>query len=129
VTNNTSNRKRLKREERLKSSTRIGYILRNGEKLRGNYISLYFVDSEKPAFAVLVRKKTGNSVQRNQAKRWVREIYRQGKHEIQRDFHLLVLVDKPFIQLDFWKIQSDMDRLLPNLHKVKNHEDNTADTH
>ena len=129
VTNSTSKRNRLKRDERLKSSTRIGYILRNGGKIRGRYISLYSVDSEKPAFAVLVKKKTGNSVQRNRVKRWVREIYRQKKHEIQRVCQLLILVDKSFVQLDFQKIQSDLTRLLQDLNRVKKHEDDTTNTH
>jgi len=118
VTSSVLKRNRIKREERLKNSTRIGYILRNGKRLRGNYVSIYFVNSEKPAFAVLVKNKTGNSVQRNHAKRWVREIYRQTKHEIKQFCHILVLVDKPYLQLDYQKIKTDLDHLLPKLDNV-----------
>lgn len=109
----------LERQERLKGSSGIALILRNGKKLHGRCLGLYFNPSESPAYAVLVKKKIGTAVQRNKAKRWIREIYRKEKHNILFPFELLFVIDKQFTDLDFAAIKSDIHRFISQLNKQK----------
>jgi len=96
----------------LKSPAGITSVLRNGKRLYGQYISLYFTPSEHLALAILVKKKVGTAVQRNKAKRWIREIYRQEKRNFLFPSKLLVMINKHFSQLDFSVVKSDFLHLL-----------------
>ena len=94
-------------------------MLKNGKRLHGRYISLYFAPAEHTAFAVLIKKKVGNAVQRNKVKRWIRETYRREKHKILFSCTLIVLIETEFVQLNFALLQSEMVQLLAKLSKEK----------
>lgn len=103
----------------MKSSARITAILRSGKRLKGQCVSLYFTPAEDIAFAVLINKKVGNAVQRNKAKRWIREIYRQEKHNILFPCELILLVDKQFSILSFNALKTDITHLISKLNKKR----------
>jgi len=119
VTNNELKFNTLKRRECLKSSVRITAILRSDRRLKGRCLSLYFAPAEDMAFAVLVNKKVGSAVQRNKTKRWIREIYRQEKHNILFPCELILLVDKQFSFLSFNTLKTDIKYLISKLNKKK----------
>jgi len=117
VTNNVLKFNTLKRRERLKSSVRITAILRSGQRLKGRFLSLYFAPAKEMAFAILINKKVGSAVQRNKTKRWIREIYRQEKHNILFPCEIILLVDKQFLILSFNALKTDIKHLISKLSK------------
>lgn len=105
----------LKKNEILRGQKSIRSVLRNGNRVRGKYITLYFLESEKKRFAVFVRKVSGGAVQRNKIKRWIREIYRKNKSEISGIFDIIIISEKPCSEIIFSEIETETKDLLKRI--------------
>lgn len=66
----------MEKQYRLKKNLEIGKIVQKRICARGRFYTLYYIKSDKPQIAFSVSKKYGNAVERNYAKRIMREICR-----------------------------------------------------
>ncbi len=67
----------MKKEYRLKKSHEIAAVVQKRERIGGEYYTLYYNFTQKRGrIAISVNKKFGNAVERNYAKRIVREIFK-----------------------------------------------------
>ncbi len=82
-------------------------------------VTIHFTFSEKPAFAVLVKKRAGKAVERNRIKRWIREIYRQGKHRLGRPLEIIIMSNKTYGSLEFEALEKDIYSLFRKIAAVK----------
>ncbi|MCF8529136.1 MAG: ribonuclease P protein component [Aquiluna sp.] len=62
----------LPRDNRLSSGDDIRDVVKNGRRVSNSLLTLHFVRSEEPKFAIIVSKAIGNAVQRNLVKRRAR---------------------------------------------------------
>ncbi len=77
-------KKNLSKNEIL-SAQELKNVFKTGKRLKGRGLGLYFVANRRQSsrFGVSVSKKYGTAVQRNYAKRIVREVYRLHKDKLQ----------------------------------------------
>ena len=84
----------LSKEERLKKSEEFRRALGSGLKVSTSGAKLAVLPNslDKSRLGVGLSKKFGNAVERNRAKRQVREIFRLHKHRLKPGFDLVFLV-------------------------------------
>ena len=66
----------MQKQYRLKDNNIIGSVVKRRISARGTYYTVYYQKSDKLAIAFSVSKKYGKAVERNYAKRVMREICR-----------------------------------------------------
>lgn len=69
----------LKKQDIIRGVLAFDEIFQKGEKIRGRYVTLFFVSSEDSKMGVAVSRKYKKAVTRNRIKRYIREIYRKNK--------------------------------------------------
>jgi ribonuclease P protein component len=81
------------RELILKKRDAFKHLYRRGRRIRGETITLFYHPSAVEPFRVgfSTRKKLGNAVRRNRARRLMRESFRLHQHEIHRRMEYLFL--------------------------------------
>ena len=91
----------LPRRRMLKRRNDFQRVYRKGKSLANRYFVLYVFESEeldgKVGFAA--GKKLGCAVQRNRAKRLLRESYRLHSHELRQGIALLLVARRPLLDV------------------------------
>lgn len=84
----------LAKKFRLTKSTDIKTALKNGKKYKTPYFLLFSLrnQSQGPTFAIIASKKVGNAVERNRAKRKLREAIKLNLDSIQDTRNNYVLI-------------------------------------
>lgn len=88
-------RKNLTRKEKLKSEVEIQRLFSlNSSRVRYRGAQLRFVknDLDHNRFMICLVRKFGNAIERNSAKRILREIYRNQKSDIKKGFDLAFIL-------------------------------------
>lgn len=81
------------KEQRIYYRREISELLRTGKRIRTGDFQIVFKKNtrEHDRLAVLVSRKHGNAVQRNQLKRWVREVFRRtSQPPVDRHFDVII---------------------------------------
>lgn len=76
----TEKQYKLNKHEILSKSDSFNEIFSQGITLRGNHVSIIYIDSDSRKIGFAVSKKVQKSVNRNRQKRLLKEIYRLNKH-------------------------------------------------
>ncbi|MFC1728847.1 ribonuclease P protein component [candidate division KSB1 bacterium] len=105
----------LRKDFVIKRRDRINEILKEGQRFRGTFTSLYYLPSQRMAFAVLIRKDVGKPFQRNKVKRWIREIYRIEFPQLARQFEVIVLAHCRYHSITYRSLRDDMLALFQKL--------------
>ena len=111
---------------RLKNKKVFKYVLRNGKYFIGKYLVVHITKTKNNInnysnnnnfFAVCVSKKNGNSVKRNNLKRWIRETYKLEEDKIKIGYNIIILYKKSVKveNIDFNSIYDDFKNCLLNL--------------
>jgi ribonuclease P protein component len=84
----------LAKKYRLTLSGEIKNVLKNGQKFKSPYFLLFSLKnrSQSPRFAVIASKKVGNAVERNLAKRKLREAIKLNFKQVQAAGNSYVLI-------------------------------------
>lgn len=114
---------RIGREHRLRSATEFEAVKREGVALRGRFcILLALVRSEEPSKVGFIasRKSVGGAVQRNRARRRLREIVRRRWARVAGRGHWLVLVAaRSVLTAPHADLAADVERLLEQSGALK----------
>jgi len=101
---------KFKRSERLKLRRDFRRCIREGGRAAGKYVVAYV---EKNELAVTrlgagSTKRLGNAVERNRAKRLVREAFRLTKHELPESVDMVVLPKIPWREPTLEELKADL---------------------
>ncbi len=89
-------------------------LYRNGRRLRGEIITIFFRPAGDDCFQVgfTTRKKLAHAVGRNRARRLMRETVRLHQHEIRKDIQCLFLWHGPVKGVGFSAAEGEIMELL-----------------
>ena len=116
----------MKKENRLKKSHDIAHVVRLRQRVSGKYYTLYYkINQEKTLIAISVSKKYGTAVERNYAKRVVREIIRPLFSSLPLA-SIVIVNKKEGKEIEFKEKKSDLEQIISNLNrKVKKNNEQT----
>lgn len=63
----------------------------SGKVFKTKLLVFNFTPSEKSRLGVIVTKKVGNSVVRNQVKRWIREVFRLERQALMKPLNVVII--------------------------------------
>jgi ribonuclease P protein component len=86
------------KSERLRYGHQFRQVYERGRKVEGRLLALYLLDEPATnpapsgrAVGVVTGRKLGGAVQRNRARRLLREAYRLNKHKLKPNFQLVMV--------------------------------------
>ncbi len=89
-------RRTLPKQERLQRNYEFRRIYEQGRKTEGRLVVLYVVDTARDAaggraVGFVTSRKVGNAVERNRARRLLREAWRLNKHRLKPNFEMVMV--------------------------------------
>ncbi len=116
---------RVRRRFRLTSSNDLKRVRRFGKSYAHPLIVLIALpqEQEKSRFAVSAGRSVGNAVQRNRAKRLIREALRASVPEILSGWDIVILARKPIVGAHLDQIRSALDLLLVKANLLRETQD------
>lgn len=98
---------RFRPEERIRR--RVDYVAAydRGRKIGGRLMTVFLLDNgkERPRLGIAATRKYGSAVQRNRAKRLVREVFRRHKPALGLD--IVVVPRREMLGADFQRVETD----------------------
>ena len=103
----------LQRNFRLRHKSSFGLIFKEGKNYSVKYVAMYIHKGPK-RFGFIASKKVGNSVQRNRAKRLMREVIRRHISEIRNDLEIIFIARASIKGVSFSEVERYMMNMLKN---------------
>ena len=101
----------LKRKFRLRSKSGFQAIFENGENYSVKHVAIYILKGPKK-FGFIASKKVGNSVQRNRARRLMREVVRLHMSEIRNDIQIIFIARVRIRGVSYMEVEKSMINML-----------------
>ena len=86
-------RQTFSKRERLQRGYEFRSIYQRGRRLEGALVVLYVLDAadQSRGVGVVAARRIGNAVQRNRARRLLREVYRLNKHKLKPNLQIVMV--------------------------------------
>jgi len=98
---------RFRPEERIRRRTEYVAIYDRGRKIGGRLMTVFVMENggSRPRLGIAATRKYGAAVQRNRAKRLVREVFRRHKPSLGLD--IVVIPRREMLGADFQRVEAD----------------------
>jgi len=103
----------LKRELRLRKKSNIKEVFAGGKNYSVKHVAIYVLKGPK-RFGFIASKKVGNSVQRNRAKRLMREVIRIHLSQIRNDTQIILIARANIKGVSYLEVEKTMMNMLKN---------------
>lgn len=113
----------MQKQYRLKKNEEIAKVVKKQQKARGYFYTVYYTSSDKVQIAISVSKKYGMAVERNKAKRIVREIVRSRIEDL-NGLKLVIVVKHEAKGKDFASLNKDLNYQIDYILRRKPSEKN-----
>src|SRR5262245_37391248 len=102
----------LRKDERIRRRTDFRQVYERGVRLRGRFGTIFVLpnDVKSGRLGVAATKKFGGAVQRNRAKRLIREVFRRNK--IAQGFDVVVVPRRDLLQASLGSLEADYRSVL-----------------
>jgi ribonuclease P protein component len=97
----------FRREERIRRRTEFLRIYEKGSRIHGRLLTLFLMPSDLPVgrLGIAATKKLGGAVQRNRAKRLIREVFRRNK--IAQGFDVVVVPKRELLDATLTALEAE----------------------
>ncbi|GAB6153442.1 ribonuclease P protein component [Desulfosporosinus burensis] len=107
----------LQRKFRLRRKSSFKTIFKEGRNYSVKYVAMYLIKGPK-RFGFIASKKVGNSVQRNRARRLMREVIRLHISEIRNDLQIIFIARARIKGVSFIEVERCMMNMLKNANTL-----------
>ena len=111
----------LKRKFRLHSKSGFQAIFENGGNYSVKHVAIYILKGPKK-FGFIASKKIGNSVQRNRARRLMREVVRLHLSEIRNDIQIIFIARVRIRGVSYLEVEKSMMNMLKRANALTKSE-------
>ena len=104
----------LKREYRLRKKYMFNYCYKVGKVVHGKSSLFYYTPSKNAnvKIGISVSKKVGGAVQRNRARRVIREAITPFLSSINKNFNIIIVARENILSFSFKEISYDFSKML-----------------
>ncbi len=104
----------LKKEYRLKKKYQFNYVYRVGKSCHGGFLLLVFSKSKNAnvKIGISVSKKVGNAVQRNRARRLLREAISIFIPKLKINYNLVIVAKQTILNKKLPEVANDLQNVL-----------------
>lgn len=98
---------RFRPEERVRRRSEYVGIYDRGRRVSGNLMTVFFLENEgtRARLGIAATRKFGSAVQRNRAKRLVREVFR--RHKPAAGLDIVVIPRREMLDADYQRVEAD----------------------
>lgn len=112
----------MKKKFRLKKSHEIAKVVLNKQRFAGQHYTIYYMKRDDGVkIAISAGKKYGNAVERNYAKRVIREILRPYLKKLP-SYSLVIVVKETSKKLSFIEKKESLEKILKLLLRKENNK-------
>ena len=98
----------LQRKFRLRQKSGFKAIFELGKNYSAKYVAVYVLFKGPNRFGFIASKKVGNAVQRNRAKRLMREVIRLNLPEIRKDIQIICIARSRIKGVSYSEVESNI---------------------
>ncbi len=108
----------LKKKFRLRKKSSFKIVFAQGKNYSAKHVAIYVIKGPK-CFGFIASKKVGNAVQRNRAKRLMREVIRLHLPDIKNDIQI-ILIARPRIKgVSYSEVEESIMNMLKRANALK----------
>src|SRR5436309_6469127 len=113
---------RFRQNERIRRRADFQHIYEHGVRIRSRYATLFVLPNslEVGRLGIAATRKIGGAVQRNRAKRLIREVFRRNK--IACGFDVVVVPKRELLDASLTVLEAEYRKLLERARRTRPHQ-------